>query len=78
MGDLLSYNNIITNPSALNQSLLSRVNKIRKMRFEAISLGFGNNFVNNIAKTNRAIIHRDLRHKFLRNQSNVSITNVRW
>jgi hypothetical protein len=48
VGDLLSNNDIVTNSSPLDESLLSRVNVIWEMRFQSVSNALGYDFVNHI------------------------------
>ena len=71
MGNLLSNNNVITNSSTLNKSLLSRINIIRKVRFKSISQRFSNNFIDDITKANGSLVTRNLMNQLFRNESNI-------
>src|SRR4051812_38014126 len=76
MSDFLSNNNVIANAATFNESLLRRVNVVRQVWLKPICSAFGNDFVDNVAKTNRTVISRDKRNQFLGNKSNVCFTNM--
>jgi hypothetical protein len=71
--DLLGNNDVVTNSSPLDESLLSRVNVIREMRFQSVGNAFGYDFVNHVAKTDRSEISGNSSDKLFRNKGNVSV-----
>jgi hypothetical protein len=54
MKKLMSHNSVILNRPGGNKSRLMRRNKAMKKTFEPVCQEFGDNFVDDIAKTNRA------------------------
>jgi hypothetical protein len=77
VSDLLSYNNIITDTPSFNECLLRRVNVVRQMRFESICNALRNDFVNDIAKTNRPEISWHKRRQLFQNKNDMSIAGLR-
>lgn len=59
MCDLLGNDNVIRNSFAFNESLLRVVNVISEVGFKTIHKGFGDNFQDNIAQTNRSEVSRN-------------------
>jgi hypothetical protein len=76
--DLLSNNDVVTNSSPLNESLLSRVNVIREMRLQPVSNAFGYDFVDHIAETDGSEVRGNSSDKFLRNEGNVGVIGFIW
>ena len=59
--NLLSDDNIGSNMPVSNKSWLGLIDVAREMVFEAVSQGFSDDFVNNIAKAYRYEIFRGIR-----------------
>ena len=54
MDNVLGYDDIRSNVSTLNKGSLSWVNDMGEVMFDAINQSFSNNFVADVALTNRA------------------------
>jgi hypothetical protein len=67
VNDFLSDDDVGGYVPVLNESSLGIVNKIGKVRFEMINKRFSNNFVNDIAQTDRPKVLRNSGLNFLRN-----------
>lgn len=77
MGDFLCGDDIRGNMLVGNESRLSLVNVTRKVVLKAVGKRFGNNFINDIAKTNRSKISRSYGLANFRNISDKSLIYLR-
>jgi hypothetical protein len=67
VNDFLSDDDVGGDVPVLNKISLGIVNKIGKVQFEMTSKRFSNNFVNDIAQTDRPKVLRNSGLNFLRN-----------